>query len=80
MVLQEQSALPVKNLLPGPRGGSAFRARSRTTPKKIFDVSISPNIIRRTDRARGLAGQFRPESQLLNLLNHKEKLRCESLF
>jgi hypothetical protein len=51
-VLQEQSAFPDKNLLPGPRGGSAFRSRSRATQKKLFGVSISPNIIRRTDRAR----------------------------
>ena len=51
MALQEQSALQVKNLLSGPWGGSALRARSRVSQKKLFDVSISPNIIRRIDRA-----------------------------
>jgi len=50
MLLQEQSALPVKSLLPGP---AADRRFERTVAlKKLFDVSISPNIIRRTDRAR----------------------------
>jgi hypothetical protein len=51
MVLQEQSALPVENLR-GSLAAARHFERTGAPQKKLFDVSISPNIIRRTDRAR----------------------------
>jgi hypothetical protein len=51
MVLREQSVSPIENLR-GSLAAARHFERIGALQKKLFDVSISPNIIRRTHRAR----------------------------
>ena len=84
MLLQEQSALPVKSLLPGPRGGSAFRACSRrrvvALPKKNCSACRFPPTSFDVQIERGISRSITSGSLAPKYINHKEKLRCESLF
>ena len=79
MLLQEQTALPVKNVPPGSAVDRRFD-RVVALPKKNYSACRFPPTSFDVQIEQGISRSIPSGIQAPKHVNHKEKLRCESLF